>query len=65
MNNFVSNCYEIKLEINRIPYVNLKFQNKVILQVEKISKINKRAGWNKNVQVGIFQKKNKTCCMFI
>ena len=28
-------------------------------------KINKRAGWNKGVQVGFFQKINKICCMII
>ena len=31
----------------------------------KISKINKRAGGNKAVQVGIFQKINKLCSTFI
>ena len=31
----------------------------------KFSQINKRAGWNKGVQVGFFQKINKLCSMFI
>ena len=31
----------------------------------KFSKINKRAGWNKAVQVGIFLKSNKLFSMFI
>jgi len=31
----------------------------------KISKINKRAGWNKAVQVGIFLEINKLCSTFI
>ena len=31
----------------------------------KFFKINKRAGWNKAVQVGIFQKINKLCSTFI
>ena len=31
----------------------------------KISKINKRAGWNKGVQAGFFQKNNKLCSTFI
>ena len=31
----------------------------------KFPKINKRAGWNKAVQDGIFQKINKICCMII
>ena len=31
----------------------------------KISKSNKSASWNKGVQVGIFQKSNKICCMII
>ena len=38
-----------------------------MVQVEKISKINKRAGWNKIVQVGIFQKKKRikrAACLF-
>ena len=35
------------------------------MQDGKIPKINKRAGWNKAVQVGIFQKNNKMCSMII
>ena len=35
------------------------------VQAGKIPKIDKRAGWNKTVQVGIFQKINKICCMII
>ena len=31
----------------------------------KFPKFNKRAGWNKAVQDGIFQKINKICCMII
>ena len=31
----------------------------------KFPKINKRAGWNKAVQVGIFKKNNKMCSTFI
>ena len=65
MKSFLSNYNKIKLEINRKSYSNSKFQNVIIVQVEKILKINKRAGWNKNMQVGIFGKKNKMCCMFI
>ena len=35
------------------------------MQLEKFLKINKRAGWNKSVQDGKFQKVNKICCMII
>ena len=35
------------------------------MQAGKFPKINKRAGWNKAVQVGIFQKINKLCSTFI
>ena len=35
------------------------------MQAGKFSKINKRAGGNKTVQVGYFQKINKLCSMFI
>ena len=35
------------------------------MQAGKFPKINKRAGWNKAVQVGIFQKINKMCSTFI
>ena len=35
------------------------------MQHEKFLKINKRAGWNKSVQDGKFQKINKICCMII
>ena len=31
----------------------------------KVSKINKRAGWNKAMQAGIFQKIDKLCSTFI
>ena len=31
-------------------------QDPIIMQVGKIPKINKRAGWNKGVQVGLFPK---------
>ena len=32
---------------------------------KKFPKLIKCAGWNKGVQVGIFQKINKLCCTFI
>ena len=32
---------------------------------KKFPKSIKCAGWNKGVQVGIFQKVNKLCCIFI
>ena len=32
---------------------------------QNFPKINKRAGWNKAVQDGIFQKINKVCCTII
>ena len=35
------------------------------MQAGKFPKINKRAGWNKAVQVGYFQKINKMCSTFI
>jgi len=35
------------------------------VQLEKFLKINKRAGWNKSVQDGKFQKINKICCTII
>ena len=35
------------------------------IQAGKFPKINKRAGWNKAVQVGYFQKINKMCSTFI
>ena len=40
-------------------------QDGINVQAGKIPKINKRAGWNKAVQVGIFQKINKMCSTFI
>ena len=36
-----------------------------IIQAGKFPKINKRAGWNKAVQVGYFQKIDKMCSTFI
>ena len=33
--------------------------------MENFPKLIKCAGWNKGVQVGIFQKINKICCMII
>ena len=40
-------------------------QEGINVQVGKFLKINKRAGGNKGVQVGIFQKINKVCSTFI
>ena len=37
----------------------------ILVYAENFPNINKRAGWNKDVQVGIFQKINKICCMII
>ena len=42
-----------------------KINSEKNMQAGKIPKINKRAGCNKAVQVGIFQKINKMCYMFI
>ena len=39
-------------------------QDGINVQAGKFSKIDKRAGWNKAVQVGIFQKINKLCSTF-
>ena len=47
-----------RLDFSKIYY----YKNKIS---RKFSKINKRAGWNKAVQVGIFLKINKLCSMFI
>ena len=35
------------------------------MQVGNLTEINKRAGWNKGVQVGKFLKFNKICCTII
>ena len=40
-------------------------QEGINVQVGKFLKINKRAGGNKGVQAGIFQKINKMCSTFI
>ena len=40
-------------------------QGGINVQVEKFLKVNKRAGWNKSVQDGKFQKINKICCTII
>ena len=40
-------------------------QDGINVQDGKSLKINKRAGWNKGVQDGLFQKKNKVCCTII
>ena len=43
----------------------INVQEVINMQAGKISKINKRAGGNKAVQVGKFQKINNLCSTFI
>ena len=46
-------------------WLKAEIQHSNIVQHENFFKINKRAGWNKSVQDGKFQKINKICCTII